>query len=174
MTKKRLITAGIITIITAALIAAVIFRLIIPPLFSKPCNRTVHDPAGVDIVEEKRDITVFIDGEKVWELDGNVLAQDFLFEDVDDDGEKELLILCWKRGRYGKRRPTWVKRDEIGWSQHIFIYEIKDMRVTPKWMASDIGMDAASWGFKDGMLYITDTKGTVTKWKWIHWGLEKI
>lgn len=84
------------------------------------------------------------------------------------------MILCWKRGRYGKRRPSWVKRDEIGWSQHIYIYEIDGNVVRPKWMASDIGMKAASWEFDDGKLIITDTEGVTTKWVWISWGLEKL
>ncbi len=41
-------------------------------------------------------------------------------------------------------------------------------------MASDIGVRAAAWEYRDKVLFITDTKGGETKWKWIHWGLEKM
>ena len=161
--------------ITAAVSAAVFLDVIIPPAYSAPADKTVRDEEGDITVSEKgRELDVYRGDTKIWSSPGEILVQDFLTADIDRDGSSELLILCWKRGRFGKHRPTWVRSDEIRWSQHIFIYEMEGDAVLPKWMASDIGIKAASWEYRDGMLYITDTVGAVTKWKWIHWGLEKM
>ncbi|MCR5591056.1 MAG: hypothetical protein K6F73_05930 [Lachnospiraceae bacterium] len=182
--KKRIRKAAIIiSLITAAIIAAVFFNRIaagfvisniILPDYSHPNDKTVSDEdSGIVITEKGRRLKVAKDGKVIWELPREVYAQDFLYEDIDHDQQKELLVLCWKRGRFGEHKPTWVKEDEESFSQHIFIYET-DGKVVPKWMASDIGMDAKSWEFDDGVLSITDTDGEVTQWVWIYWGLEKI
>ena len=173
MSRKTLIITCITVLLAVAVTVAVCCGYIMPPAYSAPHDKTVSD-AEVEINEKGRSITVSVRGEEVWSLPGEVLAQDFLYDDIDRDGSKDLLVLCWKRGRYGSHRPTWVKRDEIKWSQHIFIYEVKEQRVRPKWMASDIGIKAASWDITNGILSITDTSGDVSKWGWIHWGLEKM
>ena len=172
---KKIIAAVCGLIITAAFIAAVFLNYIFLPLYSHTPDRVFHDEAD-DITIEKlgRAITVSTPDGQIWSLEKNVKAQDFLYEDIDHDGKRDIMILCWKRGKYGEHRPSWVKHDEINWSQHIFIYRIDKGKVIPRWMASDMGVRAASWEYKDDMLYITDPKGEVTKWKWIHWGLEKM
>lgn len=172
---KKIIAAVCALIITAAFIAAVFLNYIFLPLYSRTPDRTFHDEADdITIKKKGRAITVSIGGDQVWSLEKKVKAQDFLYEDIDHDGRKDVIILCWKRGKYGKHRPSWVKHDELNWSQHIFIYRIDDKKVIPRWMASDTGVSVASWEYKDDMLFITDTDGVVTKWKWIHWGLEKM
>ena len=174
-----------VSMVTAAIIAAVILQtepLQARPLQSKeadlPSYATSVDKTERDgnlTVEEKgRSITIRNNREIIWALPKNVLAQDFFLEDIDRDDNKELVVLCWRRGRFGRRRPTWVKEDDKEWSQHIFIYEISGERVRPKWMASDTGIAIASFDHEDGKIYITDTKGNVTKWFWASWGLEKI
>lgn len=169
------IVTGIIGLITAAFIAAVFLGFVFLPGYSKPSDRTVSDTdLGITVTETGRKLTVSLNDKEIWSLPEEVRAQDFLYDDIDGDGRKDLIVLCWKRGRYGKHRPTWVEHDEISWSQHIYIYRIEGDRVIPKWMASDIGVDAASWEYQNGLLYITDTEGNVTKWKWIHRGLEKM
>lgn len=169
-----------ILLITAAVLAAVIFLmmgtdLVFPPSYSKPVeNKVMEDTEGYTFVQEGRSITVFCEDETVWELPSDVLAQDYFVEDIDRDGRRDLVILCWKRGRYGKQRPTWVKSDEISWSQHIFVYNIRNDGITPKWMASDIGVHAASMEYFDDVLSITDTDGNLTRWMWVSWGFEKL
>ncbi len=178
----KIITVILIT--TAALFAAVVFNRItayhiLPgiflPSYSEPTDKTVRDDANECIIEQKgRKITVYRNKKEIWKLPSNVFAQDFLFGDIDHDEIPELLILCWKRGRFGQHRPTWVKHDEIGYSQHIFIYEIEGDVVRPKWMASDIGMDATAISYKEENLLITDTDEETTTWRWNSWGLEKM
>ena len=171
--------------VTAALVAAVFLSVcamylirssdLFLPEFAASADKTVTDEScDLTVIQKGRGVTVYRGGRKIWALERTVRSQDILLEDIDHDDQKELLILCWKRGRFGKHKPTWVKEDEKDYSQHIFIYEITDDSVRPKWMASDIGMSAASWAFNDGALSITDTKGVTTRWIWISWGLEKM
>ena len=112
MTKKTRIITAVITVLVIATGVAAFCGYIIPPLYSSPADKTVN--AGDTVIEQSgRRITVEKEGKLIWSLPGEVLAQDFLFDDIDGDGQSELLVLCWKRGRYGKHRPTWVKSDEI-------------------------------------------------------------
>lgn len=128
-----------------------------------------------EITLERRTVTVFDQGEAVWQSDREIRVQDVLWGDIDHDGAKELMLLCWKRGRYGDSRPFWVKEDEKSWSQHIYLYDWTDGEIRPIWMASDIGMDAVSWSFDDSSrLVITDRNGTQSAWDWLSWGLSKL
>ncbi len=182
--KTATIVITVLAVTAAVISAAVIFNgiaayVILPELFlpsyADPIDRSVTDAQnGYRIEQNGRRVTVYQIGKKLWELPKENAAQDFVYEDIDHDGARELLILCWKRGRFGKHRPTWVKHDEIGFSQHIYIYEVEGDHVRPKWMASDIGADAKAIAFHDGMLVITETDGDVTKWRWNSWGLEKM
>lgn len=128
------------------------------------------------ILLEDRRVTVF-DGETaVWQSDEGVRVQDMRWCDIDHDEEAELLLLCWRRGRYGSSRPFWVEEDETSWSQHIFIYDWTEERgIWPIWMASDIRMDAVTWQF-DALrrLVITDREGRERAWDWVSWGLQEI
>ncbi len=116
-----------------------------------------------------------VQGETAWQIGRDVRVQDVLYCDIDRDGARELLVLCWRWGRYGTGRPFWVKRDERGWFQHIYIYRWDEGTMRPLWMASDIGMEAVRWRFDEtGRLAITDRSGSVTVWDWRSWGLEMI
>lgn len=114
-------------------------------------------------------------GNVIWMLDKKCLVQDALFADLDRDGADELLVLCWKIGKYGNRKPFWIDKDELKWSQHIYIYEVSTESVRPKWMASNIGKNVASWCAQDNG-YIVDTApdGEESTWRWVSWGLERV
>ena len=61
-----------------------------------------------------------LDGEWTRQTGPELLVQDVLRCDIDRDGAPELLLLCWKRGRYGQSRPFWVEEDPPGWSSCSF------------------------------------------------------
>ena len=161
----------ILSIIAAALSA--IYLGIALPDYSAPTDKVIESD-GLRVAQTGRRVTVYDEDGLIWELPDDVYAQDVLLGDIDHDEDDEILILCWKRGRFGKKRPTWVKEDERSFSQHIFIYETDGGKVRPKWMASDIGMKAAAWELTDGVLSIKDTDGNLTRWVWLTWGLEKL
>lgn len=136
------------------------------PGTGRRCRPFLHQP-------EKRRVIVEDQGKTLWESPENVLVQDFLWCDIDHDQTPELILLCWRIGRYGNARPFWVEHDELAWSQHIYIYDWRDEEIHALWMASDIGMDVVSFAFNDtDRLVITETNQRQTSWDWISWGLS--
>ncbi len=128
-----------------------------------------------EILLSKRKVTVVSGGNTLWQSEKGVLVQDVLWCDIDKDGDNELLLLCWKRGRFGTSRPFWITEDKKTWSQHIFIYEWKEGRIAASWMASDIGREAEDWSFdEESRLSIRARDGEVTRWDWFSFGLEYI
>lgn len=127
------------------------------------------------IILQNRSVSVLQDGDLVWHSENGVWVQDVLWEDIDHDWEKELMLLCWKRGRYGNSRPFWVTEDEQTWSQHIFLYDWKDGEIRPIWMASDLGMEVEAWQFSERTrLLLSNRNGETTAWDWITWGLSRV
>ena len=116
------------------------------------------------------------DNTVLWTSPKDILVQDFLWCDINHDNKAELVILCWRIGRYGNAKPYWVENDEHTWSQHIYIYELRDNEeIHPIWMASDIGRDVKDWSFDDiDRLVITETSGRRTSWDWVSWGLSLV
>lgn len=179
MDKKRYTYIKLILPITAAaLVAAVVVfawhRGAFLPKWITWKEKQVED-ASCTITLDHRRVQVY-DGERVlWESPKDIQVSDFLWCDIDHDDAPELLLLCWRVGRYGNAKPFWEKGDEHTWSQHIFIYDWLNPGIKPSWMASDIGMDAADWSFDpENRLVITETSGRRTGWDWLSWGLELI
>ncbi|MCR5410119.1 MAG: hypothetical protein K6E90_03975 [Lachnospiraceae bacterium] len=127
-------------------------------------------------------------------LSDDWLIQDALMLDIDGDGARESVLLVWKRGSYGLRRPTWVKRDEIGFSQHIFIYkDYSDPAISqkeashfeggwhPVWMSSKLSFEVTT--FREGgdipgtgrmCLETVTPDGDIYRWGWLSWGLQRV
>lgn len=128
-----------------------------------------------EIVLENRRLRVEQEQELLWESPENILVQDFLWCDINHDKEDELILLCWRIGRYGDARPYWVEEDEKKWSQHIYIYQWRDEEIHPLWMASDIGMDVTRFeADQKERILITETDGRKTVWDWMSWGLTLV
>lgn len=133
---------------------------------------------GCEILLRDRRVTVRRQEEILWESPKEVKVQQALWADVDNDGKEELVLLCWKKGRYGKSRPFWVERDEKKWSQHLFVYEYDQDVIRSKWMSSYLGMDVESVAVNGekpplSRLYLTDREGKVSCWRWDFWGFTK-
>lgn len=141
----------------------------------KQWGQSKSDELPEQIILEKKHIQVYFKDELAWEAPENVLVQDFFWCDINHDGREELMLLCWRIGRYGYAKPYWVKKDEKKWSQHIFIYEWRDGKMHDLWLASDIGMSVSEWDFNENdRLMITEVNGRKTRWDWISWGLSFI
>lgn len=177
MTKRRIwITIGVAAVLIAAIAVLTVWKNggFLPGWIS--WNSTEIDGGdSVRIVLSGRQVRVMDGDTTVWQSDRAIRVQDALWCDIDHDQAPELLLLCWKRGRYGESRPFWVTEDEQSWSQHIFLYDWTGEGVRPIWMASDIGMEAVGWQFDETRrLIITDRQGRETAWDWVSWGLSKI
>lgn len=180
--RKKNNTKGIVAAIffaaTILIMCGILYafwaRIILPPMFVEWKEIKLSDSSSQSEIElHNKRVTIRRNGKAIWESIDRMLVSDIMLCDIDYDGRDELILLDWKRGKYGKSRPSWVKRDEIKWSQHISIYELDDM-VSPKWMASEIGFDVSGWNFKNGMLVLGDTKGNVSMWRWENWGIYRV
>ncbi|MBO4912798.1 MAG: CapA family protein [Butyrivibrio sp.] len=131
----------------------------------------------VRLKDKKLEVTN-ADGEKTFESAKEHKVQDVLVSDLDMDGDKELIVLLWKRGLYGKHRPFWVKEDEKKYSQHVFLYDIKeDGKVHEKWCASDMGVVAGRMKLmaqNDAIIMLEDKEKRCTLWMWQGWGLKNV
>lgn len=131
-----------------------------------------------EIVVSDRSLQIRYEDGLIWTSPEGVKIQDALVCDIDHDREEELVLLCWKIGRYGAHRPFWVDEDEKKWSQHLFVYEFYKGEIRPKWMSSYIGPDVAgiSENGKEApfcRLLLTDLYGTVNSFRWDGWGFTK-
>lgn len=142
-------------------------------------NARFSDHTGeYEISLDRKAVSVLHDGAVIWNSPEEAKVQAVLSCDIDHDGAEELILLCWKIGRYGTYRPFWIDRDENKWSQHIFVYEYNQDRISPKWMSSYIGVDvtAMSANGKEApydRLLLTDTEGNMSSWVWDSWGFAR-
>lgn len=142
-------------------------------------SRELCDQSGAyEISLEHKTVRVVYEDRVIWTSPDGVKVQQALSCDIDNDNQDELILLCWKIGRYGRHKPFWVEKDENKWSQHIFVYEYNQSEVRPKWMSSYIGQDVAHMAEngKDApftRLWLTDSDQKVSSWVWDSWGFTK-
>ena len=113
------------------------------------CGTSVDASERYEIFLKRRTVDVVYDNSVIWTTPKDIKVQDALFCDIDGDEADELVLLCWKIGRFGTGRPFWVEEDEETWSQHIFVYSCEGGTVKPKWMSSYIGVDVAEMAASD-------------------------
>lgn len=126
------------------------------------------------ITLEGKTVRLWREGAVLWQSEREEPVQDVLWCDIDHDGQRELMLLCWRQGRYGESRPFWEEeKTDPEWSQHIFIYDWTGEAVKPIWMASDLGMEVERWTFDaQTRLTLYERSGQVSAWDWISWGLS--
>ena len=150
-------------------------------------ERTIHTqfswtdpgvPAGQDepwlVTLSDRKVTVSgHDGEPLFETPDNLYVQDVCAADADRDGQRELVLLCWRKGRFDRIRPFWIREPEKKYRQHIYIYDWEDGGFRQRWMGSDILVDVAAW-YADviNVFHLTDPEGKTSRWAWDGWGFS--
>ena len=178
--------------------------------FAQIVRLLVSPPTWVDYVkksEQAGELVLEVEGGKAslnyqnddafWTSPSEYKVQDGFLTDLDRDGNTEMILLVWKRGRYGKHRPFWITSDENNYSQHIFIYNVGDgakegtdgneplhdratsEEVSQKWFASDIGayvnrMKLLNEGSatSEAVLLTEDRDGNCALWHWESFGLK--
>ena len=173
---KRKLWIAILSVIILAVGAVLLLLLRMGYLLPTWISWEAKTISGTPVITLKnRAVTVTVGDETIWKTDRTIPVQDVLWDDIDHDAEPELMLLCWKRGRYGDSRPFWVEKDDPVWTQHIFLYDWIDGEIQPIWMASDLGMDVAEWSFSDHTrLLLTERNGTQSAWDWQSWGLSRV
>ena len=171
----------------AIMTAAVLTTVILYAMWYNGCflprwitweQKLLHDQSGqYEILLKNKKTSITYEGIGIWDTSSGVKVQDIILLDIDSDNEEELILLCWKKGRYGKHKPFWVEKDEQNWSQHIFVYEFQDDSIKPKWMSSYIGLDVVKMSIDNKLskrpLLLTDLDGETSYWVWDSWGFTK-
>lgn len=94
--------------------------------------------------------------------------------DIDDDGIVEILVLAWRHGDYGAYHPDWVKHDTIRWSEHLYIFEIKDDQIKAQWMSSKLNPQIQKLKVnQDGSFTCTSPEQKKSVWKWQGYGVYR-
>ena len=138
-------------------------------------NECMIEEKEVSLALRDRSVSIYKNSNKIWTSPSDYFVQDLLYADIDRDNVKEIILLAWKMGRYGEKRPFFITDDEKKWSQHIYIYEIDKDTVRAKWMASDIGMEAVRFAVDDnGILIIENTDKNTSLWYWRDFGLKNL
>lgn len=182
MRKKAVIIAFII-MIALVCIGATFYALwnngAFLPRWIEWGSGVFYDRSGeYEVLLNRKSVCVTYRDAVIWNSPDGVKVQKALSYDIDNDEEDELVLLCWKRGRYGRHRPFWVEKDEKKWSQHIFVYEYEGGEIQPKWMSSYIGQEVAdlAGNGKDApfaRLLLTGRDGKISSWMWDSWGFTK-
>ena len=122
----------------------------------------------------KRKIRIYSqeDGPSIYTSPSRWYISDVAVEDINDDGIEEILLICWKRGRYSGAKPFWESRDEIGFSQHLYIFHYQDNALVPIWMSSYLPVDVLEMTVSPEGIPLLSTEGDESLWVWEHWGLK--
>lgn len=163
---------------------------IIVPLDVTWQDRTISDKdekgRTIKYVLNDKRVKVYVDGVFIWASSDRYLVQDIFVANIESENkksdnarirnnsEKELVLLLWKKGRYGIHKPFWIVNDEEQFSQHIFTYNVVGNKVKSKWGSSYIGKEAKSFLFDNNILFLTYKDDTESAWKWISFGFEEI
>ena len=181
----RLSYKKIVTLITAlAVSGAILYALwaggsFLPGWIIWEENNITDTSGCYHISLAEKTVHVVYDGKEIWNSPDEVKVQQILSCDIDQDNRDELILLCWKRGRFGKYKPFWIEKDEKNWSQHIFVYEYADDEIRPQWMSSYIGQDVTKMSVGGSgkipiqWLILDDPKGEKSYWRWDSWGFTR-
>ena len=142
------------------------------PLYTEPgYTGTVTGEAA--LLLSGRRVTILENGGTVYETPGNWFISDAAAADLTGDGIEEILLLVWKRGHFGGALPFWQKRDDAGFSQHLYIFQYQDRTLQPSWMASKLPCDVQDFTItEDGTVRLVTPDGRESLWRWDFWGLK--
>ncbi len=144
--RKRVLWLSVVSAAAAALLGYFGWKngAFLPHWISWESSSIQGAITGYRIELQRRRVSVFAGEKEIWRSPREIQVQDVMSCDIDYDGQDELVLLCWKIGRFGEHKPFWIKEDEKKWSQHLFVYEYASDGVKPKWMSSYMGADAAA------------------------------
>jgi len=181
ITKSKTAKRIVLTIVAVIFIITASFALwwygaFLPHYANEPLRgyfATDYEEGRVSF--DKHKVKVSYNGEIVWKTKADWHVQDLIIKDIDRDGNEELIMLVWKHGSFGERKPQWVKRNDIRLEQHIFIYQWdsnRETKIKPIWMSSSIGKNVYSIANGVADSIIINENDTPNSWVWQDFGLK--
>lgn len=131
-------------------------------------------------------------GDLIWESPAEWKVTHLVLADADYDGQKEILMVLWKRGSFGSSRPLWLEGPDNDFSNHLFMYRLTSGRIKPVWCSSAIAYPILDLQIidqdEDGKPELLVTEGppsgnlyllrklfyrNQTLWEWQDWGFVR-
>ncbi len=118
--------------------------------------------------------------------------QSFALDDVTGDGRAELLMLLWKRGSFDRHKPLWSEHNDNSYSCHLFVYQLNNNKLRPRWCSSALDKPIKSFKIKDsvtGNKVLAVEEGCLStyccghalflgkaysNWTWNQWGFYRL
>lgn len=129
----------------------------------------------------------------IWRTPQEWQVKQVLAADVDNNHQKELLLVVWKKGSFGKSRPFWLKGEDTQMSCHLFVYRLAAGKMHARWCSSALAHPIITLSVKDnngdGLNELLVREGPAygfawqlrqffmredTVWVWNEWGFERI
>ena len=178
MKHKRVLTVIITALAAAAvLIGMWLYGAFLPDWISwDSCEKTCDlekDGSQETIGLHNRNVSVSRGGKTIYSTPLLWRVSNVFTEDLDRDGNTEIIMIVWKHGSYGRHRPFWIKRDTIAFSQHVFVFNMREGELKAVWMSSDMGSSAWKAEFdENSLLHLFYTDGYERIWRWEDWGFK--
>lgn len=143
--------------------------------FINPVNKSVKR-SSLDLVLENNFFSILKNNKVLWKTENEYKVKDFLYCDIDKDNKDEIMLLLWKKSKFGKNKPFFAYDDKNKWTQHIFIYDFDGNKIKPIWFSSYISVTVKDFYYDEDLqiLNILDTDNGRTRFKWQTWGLTGI
>ena len=127
------------------------------------------------VLKDRRMTVSLTDGSILFTSPEQYKIQDCIIDDIDGDGNTEIVTLLWKIGSYGQHLPFWVKQNDHNWGQHIFIYRY-DGIFNSVWCTSYIPFETDRWIYDPStkFIHIYQHDGGESDWVWASWGLSEV
>ena len=155
------------------------------------------DIDGNDLREKymlgKNQLQVFEDSHLIWHTPKEWQVKQIKLADADNNGQKELLLVVWKEGSFGKSKPFWITGADDEYSCHLFLYRLAAGKMRAVWCSSALEHPIIRLDVKDsnadGLNELQVTEGPRygfayalrqylsqqdTLWGWNDWGFERI
>jgi poly-gamma-glutamate synthesis protein (capsule biosynthesis protein) len=145
-------------------------------------------PAEQYLLSDGR-LTVSVSGAETWRSPDEWWVDDFAWADIDADGRSEISLSVWKAGSFDRFRPFWLDADTTGVSQHLFVFDLAEGRLAPRWQSSALERPNCEFLFtdidQDGRSELAVLEGDygdspacrgrqAALWQWNDWGFVNV
>lgn len=132
------------------------------------------------------------DDRELWRSPADWRVTSFHITDVTHDGRPDLLLVVWKKGSFGTARPFWHTGPNDELTCHLYVYNLVNKDLKPRWMSSaldqpikDLGIAdidgdglnellVTGYGNRRLQLFKPDSpEGEAAVWQWRDWGFYR-
>lgn len=141
---------------------------------------------------KKHQLAVWEGSRLIWQTPADWQINQIKLADADNNGQKELLLVVWKKGSFGISKPFWFKGPDSAFTCHLFVYRMMADRIKAEWCSSALEHPILHLDVKDSNtdgrneLLVTEGPGygfayslrrhifrQNTTWVWNGWGFER-